>query len=80
MSCREVLLEMSNYMDRDLDVCVMDMMTKHFAECRSCSAQLRSTRNVLTLLADPRALPMPSGFGHRLRTRFAESIPVPKLN
>ena len=80
MSCREVLLAMSSYMDRDLDTSVMDMMTRHFAACRSCSAQLRSTRNVVTLIRDPRALPLPDGFGSRLRSRFTQSVAVSKPN
>jgi len=80
MSCREVLLAMSSYMDSDLDTSVMDIMTRHFAACRSCSAQLRSTRNVVELISDPRALRLPAGFADRLRNRFTQSVTVSKPN
>ena len=67
ISCREVLREISNYVERDLDPGLRDMIERHFVGCRHCSAVLYGTRNVIIISADDRTFSLPAGFSHRLR-------------
>ena len=67
VSCREVLREISNYLENDLDAGLRAMLERHFAECRHCTAVLDGTQNVILLSGDHRTFALPSGFSLRLR-------------
>jgi hypothetical protein len=68
ISCREVLREISNYIESDLDPGLRGMIERHFAGCRHCSAVLDGTRNVIVLIGDDRTFSLPTGFSRRLRS------------
>ena len=67
ISCREVLREISNYIEHDLDPGLRDMIKRHFSGCRHCAAVLDGTRNLILLSADDRTFSLPSGFSQRLQ-------------
>jgi hypothetical protein len=68
ISCREVLREISKYIESDLDPGLRGMIERHFAGCRHCSAVLDGTRNVIVLSGDDRTFSLPAGFSRRLRS------------
>jgi hypothetical protein len=67
VSCREVLREISNYIENDLDAGLRAMLERHFSECRHCTAILDGTRNVILLSGDERTFALPAGFSLRLK-------------
>ncbi len=73
VSCREVLREISNYIEGDLDPGLRAMLERHLAECRHCTAVLTGTRNILVLSADNRSFELPPGFSRRLQERLLPS-------
>lgn len=75
ISCREVLREISNYLESDLDPGLRGMIERHFAGCRHCSAVLDGTRNVIVLSGDDRTFSLPSGFSQRLRSLLETRSP-----
>ena len=66
ISCREVWLEISNYIDSDVEPELRARMEAHFKECAHCTAILDGTRNVVKLVADGVEYPVPEGFSKRL--------------
>ncbi len=66
VSCREVLREISNYIEDDLDAGLRAMLERHFARCRHCTAVVNGTKNVILLSGDQRSFALPSGFSRRL--------------
>jgi anti-sigma factor RsiW len=70
VSCREVLREISNYIEGDLDAGLRAMLERHFAECRHCAAVLSGARNIMVLSGDDRSFTLPSGFSQRLKEKL----------
>src|SRR5690242_15553117 len=74
IECRDVVLEISNYIDGDVDSATGARIEAHLAECRNCAALLASLRNVIRLYGDERLFPLPEGFDSRLEQRLAASL------
>ena len=75
VSCREVLREISNYLENDLDAGLRAMLERHFSECRHCTAVLDGARNVVLLSGDERTFALPAGFSLRLKERLLHASP-----
>ena len=67
VSCREVLREISKYIEDDLDAGLRAMLKRHFSTCRHCTAVLDGTKNVILLSGDERTFTLPAGFSARLK-------------
>jgi anti-sigma factor RsiW len=66
ISCEQVWLEISNYLDGETDPNLQAEMDRHLRECRRCAAVLDGTRNVVQLYGDERMIELPQGFSQRL--------------
>lgn len=75
VSCREVLREISNYIEDDLDAGLRAMLERHFSECRHCTAVLDGTKNVILLSGDDRTFALPAGFSQRLKGTLLRRTP-----
>src|SRR3954469_5182486 len=73
--CEEVWLEISSYLENDVDPNVRAAMDQHFSECRRCSSVLAGTRNVIQLYGDERMAQVPLGFSYRLQRRLEGNMP-----
>ena len=66
ISCREVWLEVSNYVDNDVAPELRARMEAHFKGCAHCKAVVVGTQNVVKLIADGVEYEIPRGFSKRL--------------
>ena len=67
ISCEEVWRELSNYIDNDISVELRARMDAHFRKCNHCTAIYDGSMNVIQLVGDFQAFPIPSGFSQRLK-------------
>ena len=74
IDCEHVILQISNYIDGEIDASLRARLEAHVRGCQHCSAILDGTNNTLRLLADGRTLELPAGFSERLRRRLAAHI------
>ncbi len=74
ISCREVIQELSTFIDQGIDGELRAQIEEHLAKCRHCSAIYDGTRNVIRLVGDDRVFELPPGFSHRLRNRLAKEV------
>jgi hypothetical protein len=72
ISCEQVWLEISNYIDGEVDATLRQSMDEHFHTCKHCTSVLAGTRNVVSLYGDERMIEVPSGYGRRLEKRLAQ--------
>lgn len=70
ISCDEVILELSSYVDRDLDRDLYRDIESHLAKCHDCTVILDGVRNVVALFSDERLFTLPAGFSTRLREKL----------
>jgi hypothetical protein len=66
ISCTEVWREISNFMEGSVDPELRARMEAHFAVCKSCTAILDGTENVVMLIGDGEMFDVPAGFSERL--------------
>ena len=71
INCREVLRELSNYLESDLEPELRSQLDSHLAQCRHCTAVYQGTQNLLTLVAGGKVFELPEGFSQRLRAVLA---------
>jgi hypothetical protein len=74
MNCEQVWLEISNYVDGDVDATLRLAMDEHFRTCKRCASVLAGTRNVIQLYGDERMLEVPAGFSQRLEKRLGQKL------
>jgi putative zinc finger protein len=73
VSCEQMWLEISNYLDGEVEPGLRAAMEEHFRGCKPCSAVLDGTRNVVQLYGDVRMFEVPLGFSGRLQRRLDEN-------
>jgi hypothetical protein len=76
-SCEDVWLQISNYIDGEVDSGLRAQLEEHIKGCKRCASVLAGTRNVIQLYGDERMLEVPAGFSRRLEKRLALNAPVP---
>jgi anti-sigma factor RsiW len=74
LSCKEVRRELSNYIDNEISAEMREILEAHLSNCRHCAAIVDGTRNILVLIADDRAFPLPVGFSERLHLRLQREL------
>jgi hypothetical protein len=71
VNCEQVWLEVSNYLDGEVDPTLRVAIDEHVRGCKHCAAVVDGTRNVIELYGDERMLEIPLGFSHRLQQRLS---------
>jgi hypothetical protein len=74
LNCKEVRRQISNYLDDDISPEMRAALEAHLAQCKHCTAILDGTHNVIVLIADDRAFPLPVGFSTRLHERLRQEL------
>jgi hypothetical protein len=70
VGCEEVWVELSNYLDSEINADLRTAIDEHLRGCKHCTAVLDGTRNVIQLYADERMTELPPGFSDRLQRRL----------
>jgi predicted anti-sigma-YlaC factor YlaD len=70
MNCRSVLLELSSYLDGDLDVTVLAELEVHLKRCEDCRIIVDTTRKTIEIYCKAEAIPLPDD----VRIRLHENI------
>ena len=73
LTCKEVIRQISEYLDAGVDAQTRERLEEHFAGCDHCTAILDGTRNVIRLVGDDRVFELPAQFGTRLRERLSSA-------
>jgi hypothetical protein len=76
VKCEQVWLEVSNYLDGEVDPNLRVAIEEHVRGCKQCAAVVDGTRNVIELYGDERMLEVPFGFSQRLHRRLDENMPA----
>jgi hypothetical protein len=74
MNCRELWLEVSNYIDDTISPEARAEMELHLSQCRHCTALIDGVHNVIVLVADGRTFALPVGFSARLKERLKQEL------
>ena len=70
LNCKKVLLEISNYLDGNLDEDLKRNIETHVRMCRHCKVVFDTTRKTIELYCDGKLFALPDD----VRTRLHESL------
>ena len=70
IDCRQILRELSDYLDADLPPQLRLQIERHLKECVHCTAVYDGMRNVVRLLGDEKVIELPEGLSERLYKRI----------
>lgn len=73
VSCKDVLRELSNYIDDSVDPGLRSQIESHLRTCGRCSVVLDTTRKTLIIYSDEGVLEVPAGYSDRLRKFFLKA-------
>ena len=74
MNCHDIWREISNYLDGTIDPELKAALEDHIDYCRPCTAVVDGARNVVVLLGDERAFPIPAGLVERIFERVSDEV------
>jgi len=70
IDCRQILRELSDYLDAHLPPQLRLQIERHLKECDHCTAVYDGMRNVVRLLGDEKVIELPEGLSERLYKRI----------
>jgi predicted anti-sigma-YlaC factor YlaD len=74
IDCRQVLRELSDYLEADFPPELRRQIEEHLKNCAHCTAVYDGLRNVVRLLGDEKTIDLPEGFSRRLHERLRSAL------
>jgi len=72
LDCRQVLDELSNYLDDEVTLELARAIEKHLARCHRCWVVYDTSRKTLVIVAENRAIRTPVAVSERLHARLRQ--------
>lgn len=76
LDCRQVLFELSNYLDDEVTLELARAITEHLSRCHRCWVLYDTTRKTLEIVAENRPQAAPLAVSQRLHTRLQQLFAV----
>jgi anti-sigma factor (TIGR02949 family) len=70
LDCRQVITELSNYLDGDVSPELKQALDNHLAKCSRCSLIYSTTRKTLKIVTESGALELPPHVSARLHEKL----------
>jgi anti-sigma factor RsiW len=75
-ACKEVLANISGYLDGELETTACDAIERHCRECPECAALVSGLRQTLGLCRQAGTMPLPDTVRQRARERVRQLLQV----
>jgi len=66
IGCKEVMQELSNFLDGDIDESLKTDLRSHLTRCQHCQVVIDTTRKTIELYCDGELFPLPTPVRDRL--------------
>ncbi len=74
MTCKEVIRQLSDYLDGDLDPDLIQALTRHLEHCEDCRVVVDTTRKTVEVYCNTEPAPLPEEARERLMRSMAEKL------
>lgn len=74
MNCQGVILEISNYLDGELDLSVRQELERHLEHCEECNMVVRQTRLTVSIFYDSKPIELPADVKSRLHVALRRKL------
>lgn len=75
LNCKQILAELSNYLDEEVSPELKAALEEHLARCYRCSLVFDTTRKTLKIVSDAGPFELPLEASARLCTRLQALLP-----
>jgi anti-sigma factor RsiW len=66
LNCKGVIRELSNYIDRELDLAMKQELEQHLGHCEDCTMIVDQTKKTVEIFCDSAPIELPSDMRARL--------------
>lgn len=74
MNCKEVIRELSNFIDGELDVVLRQELERHFADCAECRLVVDQTKKTVEIFCDCEPIELPGDVRARLHDALRRKL------
>lgn len=74
MNCKEVIRELSDYLDGDIDLSLAQVLERHLRDCEDCRIVVDTTQKTIKLYCNCQPLALPPDVRQRLDRALAEKL------
>jgi anti-sigma factor RsiW len=74
MTCKEVLGNISSYLDGELEITACDAIEQHCRQCPGCAAFVTGLRETVGLCREAATAPLPDAVRQRARDRVKQLL------
>jgi len=74
MTCKDVLANISGYLDRELETTACDAIERHCVECSRCADLVEGLRETVGLCRQAASAPLPDAVRQRARERVRQLL------
>lgn len=74
MNCRNIVKELSNYLDEALDTSLKASIEKHLEHCEDCKVVVDTTKQTIQIYCNSEPAPLPEDTRQRLRDALKKRL------
>lgn len=78
MKCRNVVQELSNYLDGELDASLQNSIEIHMGKCEDCQLLVDTTKKTIQIFCNAEPLPLPDDVRSRLHEALVKRLHRPR--
>jgi anti-sigma factor RsiW len=74
MKCKEVIRELSEYLDGELDPALEEALMRHLEDCEDCGILVDTTRRTIEMYCNMEPVPLPADVKQRLLRALEQKL------
>jgi anti-sigma factor (TIGR02949 family) len=74
MKCREVIRDLSEYLDGELDPALAEDLRRHLGDCEDCGIVVDTTRRTIEMYCNMEPAPLPAEVKQRLQRAIERKL------
>lgn len=74
MNCKQVIFEISSYLDGAMDSSIRTDLEQHLSRCQDCRLVVDTTRKTIQIFCNSEPVPLPDDVRERLHTALLKRI------
>ena len=74
MTCRDLIRELSEYLDGELDLALAEELMRHLGRCEDCGIVVDTTRRTIEMYCNMEPAPLPPDVKQRLQRALEQRL------
>jgi anti-sigma factor (TIGR02949 family) len=74
IKCKEVIRELSEYLDGELDSALAEALMRHLEDCEDCGIVVDTTRRTIEMYCNMEPAPLPAEVKQRLQRALEQKL------